>query len=73
MPIEEDEEFEIVVGSRKFDLVHWIEEELILSLPAFAQHDDCKPDAERLHTQETEETQAKPNPFACLASLKTQK
>lgn len=73
MPIEDDEEYEIVVGSRKFDLAHWVEEEIILSLPAFAQHDDCEPDREKMHTEETVETAAKPNPFACLAGLKTKK
>ncbi|MDO4936744.1 MAG: YceD family protein [Sutterellaceae bacterium] len=73
MPIEDDEEFEIVVGSRKFDIAHWVEEEIILSLPQFAQHDDCEPDRELLQTEETEETVAKPNPFACLAALKTKK
>ena len=73
MPIEDDEDYEIVVGARKFDIAHWVEEEIILSLPQFAQHDDCEPDQELLHTEETEETAAKPNPFACLASLKTKK
>ncbi len=73
MPIEEDEEFEIVVGSRKFDLAHWVEEEIILSLPSFAQHEACEPDQELMHTEETPETNAKPNPFACLAGLKTKK
>lgn len=71
MPIEDDEQYEIVVGSRKFDVVHWVEEELILSLPTFAEHDDCEPDPEQLHTEESPETLAKPNPFACLAALKT--
>lgn len=73
IPIEEDGDYEIVVGSRKFDLAAWIEEELILSLPFFAQHEDCQPDEERLHTKQTGKTQERDNPFACLAALKTKK
>lgn len=70
MPIEEDGDDEIVVGSRKFDVAAWVEEELILSLPLFAQHDDCEPDEERMQTEETPETMQRTNPFACLAALK---
>lgn len=70
MPIDEDGDFEIVVGSRKFDVAHWVEEELILSLPPVARHDDCAPEARDLETHEEDEPQ-KPNPFACLAGLKT--
>ena len=73
MPVDEDGEFEIVVGSTKFNVAAWVQEEVILSLPAFAQHDDCTPDVSRLQTQETAETLAKPNPFAVLAGLKVKK
>ena len=65
-----DGDDEIVVGSRKFDVAAWVEEELILSLPLFAQHDDCEPDEERMQTEETSETMQRANPFACLAALK---
>ena len=50
--------------------VGWVEEELILSLPAFPQHPACEPDREKLQTKETGETQQKTNPLAVLASLK---
>ena len=70
LPIEEDGDYDIVVGSTHFDPVGWVEEELILSLPAFPQHPACEPDREKLQTKETGETQQKTNPFAVLASLK---
>ena len=70
LPIEEDGDYDIVVGSTHFDPVDWVEEELILSLPAFPQHLACEPDREKLQTKETGETQQKTNPFAVLASLK---
>ena len=73
IPIEEDGDYEIVVGSRKFDLAAWVEEELILSLPVFAQHDDCQPDQERMHTKQVEKKEERASPFACLAALKTKK
>lgn len=73
MPIEKDDGFEIVVGSRRFALADWVQEEVILSLPAFPQHEDCEPDREKLQTEETPETLERPNPFAVLASLKTKK
>ena len=72
MPIEEDDGYDVVVGSRRFDTTAWVEEELILSLPAFPQHEECEPDRSRLETEETEETLQKPNPFAVLAGLKNQ-
>ncbi|MBQ9241111.1 MAG: DUF177 domain-containing protein [Duodenibacillus sp.] len=72
MDIADDGEYEIVVGSKKFDVNFWVEEELMLSLPSFPQHDDCEPDRSKLSTKEMagEETSQKANPFAVLASLK---
>ncbi len=70
IPIEDDGDYEIVVGSRKFDLAAWVEEELILSLPAFAQHDDCAPPAEHMHDEGDPAEAERANPFACLAELK---
>lgn len=71
MPIEDDDGYDVVVGRRRFDTTGWVEEELILSLPAFPRHEDCEPDRTKLETEETPETEARPNPFACLAGLKT--
>jgi len=39
-PLDEDE-VEVIVGSRQFDLVDLIEEELLLSLPLVPKHDVC--------------------------------
>ncbi len=72
MPIEQDGDDEIVVGKTKFDLVHWVQEELILSLEAFPSHEDCEPEAEKLEAG-TDEIPEKTNPFACLAGFKTRK
>lgn len=69
LPIEEDGDDEIVVGSTKFDVAHWVEEELILSLDLFPAHEDCEPDPESLQSQDEEEIPERVNPFAGLADL----
>lgn len=69
LPIEEDGEDEVVVGSTKFDLAHWVEEELILSLNVFPAHEDCEPDREQLQSREAEALPERVNPFAGLAGL----
>jgi uncharacterized protein len=63
----EDDEVEEVVGSPAMDLLAWVEDEAILSLPLVPRHEDCAlpyaevPDAGG---------PARPNPFAALARLK---
>jgi uncharacterized protein len=37
----DDDELEVIVGSRQFDLVNLIEEELLLALPLVPKHDVC--------------------------------
>ncbi|HTI17467.1 MAG TPA: DUF177 domain-containing protein [Trinickia sp.] len=37
----DDDEFDVIVGSRQFDLVDLIEEELLLSLPLVPKHEAC--------------------------------
>lgn len=69
MPIEEDGEDEVVVGSSKFDTAHWVEEELILSLDLFPAHEDCEPEREKLETADEDASVERPNPFAGLAGL----
>ncbi len=39
-PLDEDE-IEVIVGSRQFDLIELIEEELLLSLPVVPKHEVC--------------------------------
>lgn len=68
MPIAEDDEDEdVVVGSRHFSIDDWVQEEAILSLPALPVHEDC---GEALWEDEPEAPVEKPNPFAALAALK---
>ena len=80
----DDDEVEVIVGSRHFDLVDLIEEELLLSLPLVPKHDVCPAIHESLASgadgadgvdsvddvpeQEVEPERA--NPFAALGSLK---
>ncbi|MGT2470343.1 DUF177 domain-containing protein [Paraburkholderia terrae] len=83
-PLDEDE-VDVIVGSRQFDLVDLIEEELLLSLPLVPKHDACPEVHESLTSgasgQEGEETvegeaeegeePKRPNPFAALEGLKS--
>lgn len=70
LPIEEDEEGEdVAVGSKKFDLEKWVEEEAILSLPRMVFHDDCEEGAGWEDEPEGAVFE-RPNPFAALAALK---
>lgn len=69
LPIEDDGDDEVVVGSTKFDVAHWVEEELILSLDLFPSHEDCEPDPGSLQSRDEEEIPERVNPFAGLADL----
>lgn len=62
----DDDEADVIVGSRSFDLIAQIEDELLLALPVSPRHAVC-PD-EVLPEAEAEK---KPSPFAVLANLKT--
>jgi uncharacterized protein len=82
----DDDEVDVIVGSRQFDLVDLIEEELLLSLPLVPKHDACPQvheslvsgvggadgDEEEAEAEggEAEQTSDKPNPFAALEALK---
>ncbi|BAN23737.1 putative uncharacterized protein [Caballeronia insecticola] len=75
----DDDEVEVIVGSRQFDLVDLIEEELLLSLPLVPKHNVC-PEAHESLLQGSADDEpdeagaqdeaAKPNPFAVLGKLK---
>ena len=83
-PLDEDE-VDVIVGSRQFDLVDLIEEELLLSLPLVPKHDVCpevheslSSGASGLEGEEAAEGEAergeepkRPNPFAALENLKS--
>jgi uncharacterized protein len=84
-PLDEDE-IEVIVGSRQFDLVELIEEELLLSLPLVPKHEVC-PEVHESLTSGTAGTEGsgeqdeadekggggaeRPNPFAVLQGLKS--
>lgn len=66
LPIE-DVEVEEVVGSPAMDLLAWVEDEAILSLPLVPRHEDC---AVPLAAAQEPVEAGRPNPFAALARLK---
>ncbi len=73
----------MIVGSRQFDLIELIEEEVLLSLPLVPKHEVCPSVHDSLLTgadggelspdaapaDEAPQVQEKPNPFAALAAL----
>ncbi|WP_150625362.1 DUF177 domain-containing protein [Pandoraea captiosa] len=76
-PLDEDE-LEALVGSRHFDLLELIEEELLLALPIVPKHEVCPTVHDSLATGSdglaepapAPEEEDKPSPFAALAALK---
>lgn len=66
LPIEEDGDYDVIVGSEHFDLTHLVEEELMLSLPAFPRHDLC-----RFSNSETDKAagNSQNRPFSNLSDL----
>jgi uncharacterized protein len=66
----------LLVDPESLELLEVIEEELMLSLPMFAYHDDCELDTSALRNEEVEQSQKdedKPNPFSVLSELKLKK
>ncbi len=46
LPLDDDREGEdVVVGSRAFSIADWVQEEVLLGLPALPLHEDCETDA----------------------------
>lgn len=82
----DDTSFDVIVGSRAFDFVGLVEEELLLSLPVVPKHDVCArvheslvtgAAGERAHDPGDDAGQAQPgdegrreHPFAALEALK---
>lgn len=71
IPIEEDDDTEVVVGSEKLNLMDWIEEEILLSIPLVPSHDYPCLSKEEFHHDE--EPEIKESPFAKLKGLKFDK
>jgi uncharacterized protein len=67
-------EEDLLVLEDSFDLMALVEDELLMSLPLVPMHPECL--SEQAPTSKEEAAifaEAKPNPFAVLASLKTRK
>jgi uncharacterized protein len=62
----EDDELDVILGSKEFNLVEVIEDEALLALPLAPKHATC-PDAA---TIEALKAAVKPSPFAILKNLK---
>ena len=68
IPIEA-EDVEIVVGSEEMNVIDWVQEEVILSLPAFPKHDDCESVLNDWEDDTPDVEEKRPNPFANLKDL----
>lgn len=76
----DDDEIDVIAGSRRFDLLSLIEDEILLSLPVAPKHPVCPAVHDSLLTgadgsieadEVVEPEEKRPSPFAALASLKT--
>jgi uncharacterized protein len=61
-----DDSVDVIVGSRRMDIIALVEDEALLALPAAARHDVC-PDPETVNSLESLK---KPSPFSVLKNLK---
>jgi uncharacterized protein len=66
----DDDEVEVIVGSRQFDLVDLIEEELLLSLPLVPKHDVC-PEVHESLVSGSDDTEGEPGDDASPDSQST--
>ncbi|MGH1461732.1 MAG: YceD family protein [Neptuniibacter sp.] len=60
----------LIIESEEIELLPVIEEELILSLPYDAYHDDCSVQTSFGDSEGVADNSEKPNPFSVLAKLK---
>lgn len=60
----------LIIGDEEIELLSVVEEELILSLPHDAYHDDCSIKTSYGDAGTVAEDNDKPNPFSVLAQLK---
>lgn len=71
---EDEDEFDVLVASRRFDIEQLLEDEAILALPAVASHVECEPpggrDEKRVDPPADADDKPKPSPFSVLAALK---
>lgn len=75
----DDDELDVIVGSKKFSVLELIEDEVLLALPTAPKHEVCPTVHESLVTgadgevepEAPPEEEKRPSPFAALAGLKT--
>jgi uncharacterized protein len=72
LPVEDDET-DVIVGSRSMDVLTWVEDEAILSLPIVPRHDVCPVPPPAGGSDAGGEGAPRKNPFASLAALKRAK
>ncbi|MEN3294856.1 MAG: hypothetical protein V7642_4109 [Burkholderiales bacterium] len=65
----DDDEVEVIVGSRTFNIADLIEDEVLLAIPSSPKHEAC-PD--KLLPDRPEKADEKVSPFAVLKNLKRQ-
>ncbi|MEO8188029.1 MAG: YceD family protein [Burkholderiaceae bacterium] len=63
----EDDEIEMIVGSRNMSVYDWVEDEAILSLPLVPRHGEC---SAPVKTEGDPSAVTAPNPFAVLLALR---
>lgn len=59
-----------VAGSSRFDLLDFLEDELILSVPYVPKHEQCPTALPVPESDRAEDDSGRPNPFAVLSKLK---
>jgi uncharacterized protein len=67
--LDEDQDDDLLVVSRAFNLITLLEDELILALPIVPRHDACAPPAPSQETQ-TSPAPERPHPFDALRVLR---
>jgi uncharacterized protein len=65
----DDDDFDILVASPRFDVAELIEDEMVMALPFAPRHDDCQPPPVPAGEPEPLDEPA-PNPFAALQRLR---
>jgi uncharacterized protein len=74
LPLEDEGEEEVVVGSPAMALADWVEEEILLSLPVAPKHESCTAPVRTWENPELAadepRTEGRRQPFAALASLR---
>lgn len=71
IPVDEDEDTEIIVGSTALSIAEWVEDETLLSLPLAPRHENCPlPASAALEDPESPPQAETRRPFAVLETLK---